>query len=117
MRSLLGLTIGASTQATTFLTQQSLHIFVLGATAFMFSTAGGVLFAKIMNLFLSAENKINPLIGAAGVSAVPDSALVVQMEGLKADPDNHLIMHAMAPNVAGVIGSAVAAGIMMSFLL
>ena len=114
---ILGLTIGASTQATTFLTQQSLHIFVLGATAFMFSTAGGVLFAKIMNLFLSAENKINPLIGAAGVSAVPDSALVVQMEGLKADPDNHLIMHAMAPNVAGVIGSAVAAGIMMSFLL
>ncbi len=115
--SILGLTIGASTQATTFLTQQSLHIFVLGATAFMFSTAGGVLFAKIMNLFLSTENRINPLIGAAGVSAVPDSALVVQMEGLKADPDNHLIMHAMAPNVAGVIGSAVAAGIMMSFLL
>ncbi|MEI7707557.1 MAG: sodium ion-translocating decarboxylase subunit beta [Chlorobium sp.] len=114
---ILGLTIGASTQATTFLTQQSLHIFVLGATAFMFSTAGGVLFAKIMNLFLSTENRINPLIGAAGVSAVPDSALVVQMEGLKADPDNHLIMHAMAPNVAGVIGSAVAAGIMMSFLL
>ena len=114
---ILGLTIGASTQATTFLTQQSLHIFVLGATACMFSTAGGVLFAKIMNLFLSTENRINPLIGAAGVSAVPDSALVVQMEGLKADPDNHLIMHAMAPNVAGVIGSAVAAGIMMSFLL
>ena len=114
---ILGLTIGASTQATTFLTQQSLHIFVLGATAFMFSTAGGVLFAKIMNLFLSTENRINPLIGAAGVSAVPDSALVVQMEGLKADPENHLIMHAMAPNVAGVIGSAVAAGIMMSFLL
>ena len=114
---ILGLTIGASTQATTFLTQQSLHIFVLGATAFMFSTAGGVLFAKIMNLFLATENRINPLIGAAGVSAVPDSALVVQMEGLKADPDNHLIMHAMAPNVAGVIGSAVAAGIMMSFLL
>ena len=114
---ILGLTIGASTQATTFLTQQSMHIFVLGATAFMFSTAGGVLFAKIMNLFLSTENRINPLIGAAGVSAVPDSALVVQMEGLKADPDNHLIMHAMAPNVAGVIGSAVAAGIMMSFLL
>ena len=109
---ILGLTIGASTQATTFLTQESLRIFILGATAFMISTAGGVLFAK-----LSPENRVNPLIGAAGVSAVPDSALVVQIEGLKADPDNHLIMHAMAPNVAGVIGSAVAAGIMLSFLL
>ncbi len=114
---ILGLTIGASTQATTFLTQESLRIFILGATAFMISTAGGVLFAKLMNLFLSPENRVNPLIGAAGVSAVPDSALVVQIEGLKADPDNHLIMHAMAPNVAGVIGSAVAAGIMLSFLL
>jgi len=114
---ILGVTIGASTQATTFLTRESMLIFVLGATAFMISTAGGVLFAKIMNIFLSAENKINPLIGAAGVSAAPDSALVVQMEGLKADPDNHLIMHAMAPNVAGLIGSAVAAGIMMSYLL
>ncbi|NMW18001.1 MAG: sodium ion-translocating decarboxylase subunit beta [Chlorobiaceae bacterium] len=114
---ILGVTIGASTQATTFLTQESVFIYILGATAFMISTAGGVLFAKIMNLFLSTENRINPLIGAAGVSAVPDSAIVVQIEGLKADPDNHLIMHAMAPNVAGVIGSAVAAGIMMSFLL
>ena len=114
---ILGLTIGASTQATTFLTPQSLYIFVLGATAFIFSTAGGVLFAKLMNMFLSTEDRINPLIGAAGVSAVPDSALVVQMEGLKADPDNHLIMHAMAPNVAGVIGSVIAAGIMMSLLL
>ncbi|MEI7787333.1 MAG: sodium ion-translocating decarboxylase subunit beta [Chlorobiaceae bacterium] len=114
---ILGLTIGASTQATTFLTQESLRIFILGATAFMISTAGGVLFAKLMNLFLAPENRVNPLIGAAGVSAVPDSALVVQIEGLKADPDNHLIMHAMAPNVAGVIGSAVAAGIMLSFLL
>ena len=113
----LGVTIGASTQATTFLTRESVYIFVLGATAFMISTAGGILFAKIMNLFLSPENRINPLIGAAGVSAVPDSAIVVQVEGLKADPDNHLIMHAMAPNVAGVIGSAVAAGIMMNFLL
>ena len=70
-----------------------------------------------MNLFLSEENKINPLIGAAGVSAVPDSARVVQNEGLKSDPTNHLLMHAMAPNVAGVIGSAVAAGILLSFLL
>ena len=114
---ILGVTIGASTQATTFLTHSSLLIFILGATAFMFSTAGGILFAKFMNLFLSAENKINPLIGAAGVAAVPESARVVQLEGLKADPENHLIMHAMAPNVAGIIGSAVAAGIMMSFLL
>ncbi|MEI7934669.1 MAG: sodium ion-translocating decarboxylase subunit beta [Chlorobiaceae bacterium] len=114
---ILGVTIGASTQATTFLTHSSVLIFVLGATAFMFSTAGGILFAKFMNIFLSGENKINPLIGAAGVAAVPESARVVQLEGLKADPDNHLLMHAMAPNVAGIIGSAVAAGIMMSFLL
>ncbi|MFZ4526016.1 MAG: sodium ion-translocating decarboxylase subunit beta [Chlorobium sp.] len=114
---ILGVTIGASTQATTFLTHSSVLIFVLGATAFMFSTAGGILFAKFMNLFLSEEHKINPLIGAAGVAAVPESARVVQLEGLKADPDNHLLMHAMAPNVAGIIGSAVAAGIMMSFLL
>ncbi|NTW69106.1 MAG: sodium ion-translocating decarboxylase subunit beta [Chlorobiaceae bacterium] len=114
---ILGVTIGASTQATTFLTQSSALIFILGATAFMFSTAGGVLFAKFMNLFLKEGNKINPLIGAAGVAAVPESARVAQVEGLKADPTNHLIMHAMAPNVAGVIGSAVAAGIMMSLLL
>jgi len=92
-------------------------IFVLGALSFMISTAGGILFAKFINRFLSDDNKINPLIGAAGVSAVPDSARVAQMEGLKADPTNHLLMHAMAPNVAGVIGSAVAAGIMMSFLM
>lgn len=114
---ILGVTVGASTQATTFLTPQSMLIFVLGALSFMISTAGGVLFAKFMNRFLSDDNKINPLIGAAGVSAVPDSARVAQMEGLKADPTNHLLMHAMAPNVAGVIGSAVAAGIMMSFLM
>jgi oxaloacetate decarboxylase beta subunit len=114
---LLGLTVGASTQADVFLTSTSILIFGLGAVSFMVATAGGVLFAKVMNLFLSAENKINPLIGSAGVSAVPDSARVSQMEGLKCDPTNHLLMHAMAPNVAGVIGSAVAAGIMMSFLL
>ncbi|EAT58198.1 sodium ion-translocating decarboxylase subunit beta [Chlorobium sp. BLA1] len=114
---ILGVTIGASTQATTFLTRSSVLIFILGATAFMFSTAGGILFARFMNLFLREGNKINPLIGAAGVAAVPESARVAQIEGLKADPTNHLIMHAMAPNVAGVIGSAVAAGIMMSFLL
>ena len=75
------------------------------------------MFAKVMNLFSSEENIINPLIGAAGVSAVPDSARVVQSMGLKEDPNNHLLMHAMAPNVSGVIGSAVAAGIMLSFLL
>ncbi len=113
---LLGLTVGASTQADVFLTPQSILIFVLGALSFMVATAGGILFAKIMNVFLGAEHKINPLVGAAGVSAVPDSARVVQMEGLKADPNNHLLMHAMAPNVSGVIGSAVAAGILLSFL-
>lgn len=114
---ILGLTVGASTQADVFLTGESILIFVLGALSFMFATAGGVIFAKVMNLFLSKENKINPLIGAAGVSAVPDSARVAQMEGLREDPTNHLLMHAMAPNVAGVIGSAVAAGILLSFLL
>jgi oxaloacetate decarboxylase beta subunit len=114
---LLGLTVGASTQADVFLTTDSLMIFALGAISFMIATAGGLIFAKVMNLFLSKENKINPLIGAAGVSAVPDSARVVQAEGLKNDPKNHLLMHAMAPNVAGVIGSAVAAGILISFLL
>lgn len=114
---LLGLTVGASTQADVFLTWSSIKIFILGAGSFVVATAGGLLFAKFMNLFLKGDNKINPLIGAAGVSAVPDSARVVQHEGLKADPSNHLLMHAMAPNVAGVIGSAVAAGILMSYLL
>jgi oxaloacetate decarboxylase beta subunit len=113
---LLGLTVGASTQATTFLTPQSIMIFVLGAVSFMIATAGGVLFAKIMNLFLKGDNKINPMIGAAGVSAVPDSARVVQQMGIKEDPTNYLLMHSMAPNVSGVIGSAVAAGIMLSLL-
>ncbi len=113
----LGLTVGASTQADVFLTTDSLIIFGLGALSFMVATAGGLIFAKVMNLFSSKENKINPLIGAAGVSAVPDSARVVQNMGLKEDPSNHLLMHAMAPNVAGVIGSAVAAGILLSFLL
>ena len=114
---LLGLTVGASTQADVFLTNESIFIFVLGAISFMVATAGGILFTKFMNLFLPDENKINPLVGAAGVSAVPDSARVVQNEGLKYDPSNHLLMHAMAPNVSGVIGSAVAAGILLSFLL
>lgn len=113
---LLGLTVGASTQADVFVTKESLFIFALGAVSFMIATAGGLIFAKIMNLFLKGEDKINPLIGAAGVSAVPDSARVVQVEGIKADPSNHLLMHAMAPNVSGVIGSAVAAGLLLSFL-
>jgi len=113
---ILGITVGASTQADVFLTPSSVKIFGLGALSFIIATAGGVLFAKVMNLFLNSENKINPLIGAAGVSAVPDSARVAQVMGLKEDPTNHLLMHAMAPNVAGVIGSAVAAGILLSFL-
>ena len=91
-------------------------IFVLGAVSFAVATAGGVLFAKFMNLFLKGENKLNPMIGAAGVSAVPDSARVVQHLGLKEDPSNHLLMHAMAPNVSGVIGSAVAAGLLLALL-
>ena len=91
-------------------------IFALGAVSFVIATCGGLLFAKFMNLFLKGDDKLNPLIGAAGVSAVPDSARVVHAEGLKADPQNYLLMHAMAPNVAGVIGSAIAAGIILSFL-
>ena len=114
---LLGITVGASTQADVFLTSKSLMIFGLGALSFIIATCGGLLFAKLMNVFLKGDNKINPLIGAAGVSAVPDSARVVQHEGLKADPTNHLLMHAMAPNVSGVIGSAVGAGILLSFLM
>jgi len=113
---LLGVTVGASTQADVFLNSQSILIFVLGAFSFMIATAGGIMFAKIMNLFLPEGKKINPLVGAAGVSAVPDSARVVQTQGLKEDPSNHLLMHAMAPNVSGVIGSAVAAGVLISFL-
>ncbi len=114
---LLGITVGASTQADVFLTPSSIKIFALGAGSFIIATAGGILGAKLMNLFLSAKNKINPMIGAAGVSAVPDSARVVQLMGLKYDPTNHLLMHAMAPNVSGVIGSAVGAGILLSFLM
>lgn len=114
---LIGLTVGASTQATTFLTAKSVGIFALGAFSFVIATIGGVIFAKVMNLFLKEGNKINPLIGNAGVSAVPDSARVSQIIGLQYDKTNHLLMHAMAPNVAGVIGSAVAAGILLSFFM
>ena len=112
---LLGLCVGTSTDATVFLTPASIKIFVLGAGSFAMATAAGVMFAKGMNLF--AKDKINPIIGAAGVSAVPDSARVCQMVGAKEDPQNFLIMHAMAPNVAGVIGSAVAAGVFLSSLV
>jgi len=113
---LIGLTVGASTQATTFLTWKSVGIFFLGALSFAIATFGGVIFVKIFNLFLKEGNKINPLIGNAGVSAVPHSARVSQVVGLEYDRTNHLLMHAMGPNVAGVIGSAVAAGILLSFL-
>ena len=110
----LGFCVGASTSADHFLTPQSIGIFALGAASFATATAGGILFAKFMNLFL--REKINPLLGAAGVSAVPDSARVVHVIGQKEDPQNFLLMHAMAPNVAGVIGSAVAAGVLWSQL-
>lgn len=109
----LGLTVGATANAETFLNPQTLGIIALGLVAFAVGTASGVIVAKIMNLFL--KEKINPMIGAAGVSAVPMAARVVQIEGQKNDPGNFLLMHAMGPNVAGVIGSAVAAGLLLSF--
>lgn len=111
---LIGLTVGASTSAEVFLTGKSIKIFALGALSFCIATATGVLFAKFMNLFL--KDKINPLIGSAGVSAVPDSARVSQIVGQQYDKTNYLLMHAMAPNVAGVIGSAVAAGVLLGIL-
>ena len=114
--TLIGLTVGASTQADQFLSPQSIKIFILGLIPFVIATFCGVLFVKIMNLFCKEGRKINPLIGNAGVSAVPDSARVSEVVGRKFDKDNHLLMHAMAPNVAGVIGSAVAAGILLGFL-
>ena len=114
---LLGLTVGASTQASEFLTLDSILIFALGALSFIIATASGVIFVKIFNLVLGKDNKINPLIGNAGVSAVPDSARISQVIGLEYDPTNYLLMHAMGPNVAGVIGSAVAAGILLGFLM
>ena len=113
---LIGLTVGASTQADQFLTGNSIKIFGLGLVSFIIATTCGVLFVKVWNLFLKPGRKINPLIGNAGVSAVPDSARVSEVVGREANPNNHLLMHAMAPNVAGVIGSAVAAGILLGFL-
>ncbi|TYB32219.1 MAG: sodium ion-translocating decarboxylase subunit beta [Candidatus Mcinerneyibacterium aminivorans] len=109
---LLGFAVGASTQADKFLRVTSLKIFGLGVLAFSIATICGLLFAKLMNFFM--KDKINPLIGAAGVSAVPDSARVVQHFARKYDKDNHLLMHAMAPNVSGVIGSAIAAGVFLT---
>ncbi len=111
---LVGFTVGAKTTADVFLTPQALGIFFLGAFAFAIATACGVLFAKLMNLFV--KDKINPLIGNAGVSAVPASARVSQVMGQKYDRTNYLLMHAMAPNVAGVVGSAVAAGVLLGIL-
>ena len=111
---LIGLCVGCSASADTFLNTQSLMIFGLGAFSFMIATASGVLFGKIMNRL--GKQPLNPLVGAAGVSAVPDSARVVQMVGNEEDPTNFLLMHAMGPNVAGVIGSAIAAGVLWSVL-
>jgi len=111
---LIGLTVGARTTAAAFLTPSSIKIFLLGAASFCVATAAGVIFAKILNLFI--RDKINPLIGNAGVSAVPASARVSQMVGQQYDKSNYLIMHAMAPNVAGVVGSAVAAGVLLGIL-
>ena len=111
---LLGLTVGAKTQASTFLTLQTIQIFLLGIAAFAIATAGGVLFGKLMNRL--SRDPINPLIGAAGVSAVPMAARVVQRVAHEEDPHNFILMQAMGPNVAGVIGSAVAAGVLLSHL-
>ena len=113
---LLGMTVGASTQASQFLTKETIFIFILGACAFVIATCSGVLFVKIFNLILPKSKRLNPLIGNAGVSAVPMAARISNDQGLKADPSNYLLMHAMGPNVAGVIGSAVAAGVLLGFL-
>ncbi len=113
---LLGMTVGASTQASEFLTSETIRIFLLGFMAFIIASASGVIFVKIFNLVLPKSKKINPLIGNAGVSAVPMSARISNNLGLEYDPSNYLLMHAMGPNVAGVIGSAVAAGVLLGFL-
>ncbi len=110
----LGLGVGSKLQADKFLHLETLGILALGAIAFGIGTAAGVLMAKLMNKF--SKEDINPLIGAAGVSAVPMAARVVNKEGLKANPQNFLLMHAMGPNVAGVLGSAVAAGILLAIV-
>ena len=102
--------------ASIFLTQQTLGIFVLGAIAFMIATIGGIVIVKLINLFLKQESKINPLTGNTGVAAVPDSACVAQEIGLAYDKTNFLLEHAMGPNIAGLIGSVLAAGVMLTFL-
>lgn len=112
---LLGLTVGCSTQASEFLTTNTIYIFFLGALAFIIATVSGVCFVKLFNLVLPKNKKINPLIGNAGVSAVPMSARISNNLGLEYDSHNYLLMHAMGPNVAGVIGSAVAAGVLLGF--
>ena len=109
---LLGISVGATMSATSFLKPQVIFVFIMGLVAFSFSTAAGIMLAKLMNLF--AKEKINPLIGSAGVSAVPMAARVSQLQGAKADPKNFLLMHAMGPNVAGVIGTVVAAGVFLA---
>ena len=113
---LLGLTVGCSTQASEFLTWNTIMIFILGALSFVIASSSGVLFVKFMNLFLSKDKKLNPLIGNAGVSAVPMAARISNQIGLEYDRKNFLLMHAMGPNVAGVIGSALAAGVLLGFL-
>ena len=113
---ILGMTVGASTQASEFLTKETIFIFFLGFCAFVIASASGVLFVKLFNLILPQGKKLNPLIGNAGVSAVPMAERISNDQGLKYDPSNYLLMHAMGPNVAGVIGSAVAAGVLLGFL-
>jgi oxaloacetate decarboxylase beta subunit len=113
----LGITVGATATADSFLSAQTIKIMIMGICAFGVASASGVLLAKLMNVFIKdPAKKINPLIGSAGVSAVPMAARVSQVEGQKEDPSNFLLMHAMGPNVAGVIGSAVAAGILLTML-
>ena len=114
MTIFLGIAVGSKLSADQFLSLQTIGILIIGCVAFAFATAGGVIFAKIMNLF--CKEKVNPLIGSAGVSAVPMAARVANKVGLESDPTNFLLMHAMGPNVAGVIGSAVAAGVLLCML-
>jgi len=111
---LLGLSVGATMPANVFLKLETISIFILGLFSFIFATISGILLAKFMNLFLSKP--INPMIGAAGVSAVPMAARVVQSEAIKEDPSNFLLMHAMGPNVAGVIGTATVAGVLLAIV-
>ena len=113
---LIGLTIGVSAEASVLLTGEALSIFVLGAISLLITTVGGILLVKLINLFLKTENKINPLIGNAGLATLPESARISQNEGLKYDKTNFLLMHAMGPNAAGIIGSALAAGVILTFL-